>query len=866
MPNHGHGQVLMQQWEHAMTEVMGQVRVFKFGGSSQGDAQRLRVVVDRVCLEAQRGPLAVVVSAMGQSTDWLLEALSLASEGRLDQAVVVARRVGALAQANLWGVLEGYRREGRRVEEVDVSALVSEFIGPLEQLLLGVSLLRESTAQSTDLVLSFGERLSAAGLSAVLRALGVPGLFVDARQWAVTDDTFGDAVIDWAATRTRLQALAPSWQDCVTVHTGFLGQTPDGRTTTLGRNGSDYTATLLGRGLDAREVVRCTDVPGVMTGDPAIIPDAYPVRHLSYLEALELSHYGARVFHARTMLPLIESGIPMFIRSTLDVDAPGTKIDATGDPGGDGPTCVASLERLSLLVVQSRALARPAKLGRRVIEALERADVTVWMSTLDAQGQSVTLVVPHEAAERAQRAIEEALEGLLGEGLVEPIEARGPVTMLSMVAERVVERDELVLRFFGALSEVGVRVLARAQGGRSRSISCVVLAEDTVLAVRTAHAAFNFSHQRVSLGILGIGVVGGCLIEQIKAQSRALLKTQDVVLDVVALARRSGAVVSHQGGLPLEAPEALFKADGPLPEGCERLGGVEADDFKVLEVLSRSPVPILVDLSDGSGHEALFEEALRRGIHVVSANKKPFAGSLQGHRRLQEASRRHHRALLYETTVGASLPVVETLKDLTRTGDRIHRIEGALSGTLGFLINETMSGKRLSVAVREAIAAGYAEPRPQDDLSGADVARKGLILARELGLEVEAAQVVVEPLVPERLLGIEGVDAFLEALESYDAVFEERVQRCRAQGRVLRYLVVIDPEGTPVVRVAPVALPLEHPATRLRGTEAFVAFTTDRFLAYPLIVQGPGAGGEVTAAGVLTDVLRVARRVRGARG
>jgi len=837
-------------------------RVMKFGGSSVGSAERLQLATDLIAKHHSQGPLAVVVSAMGETTDWLIEAARLAALGQGEPAKAIAQRVGDLARSNARQVFEALSSRGApTASSIDrIEQLVEEMVSPLKVLLEAIGCVKEQTKQMLDSVLSFGEGMSAPILAELLRARGLPALFVDSREWTRTDDRFGDALVDWEATRARIAELQPDWRGRIVVTTGFLGQTRDGRTTTLGRNGSDYTATLLARGLGANEVNFWTDVPGVMTADPALVEDAFPLTRLSYMEALELANFGARMFHPRTMIPLIESGIPLRILNTLQPQGAGTLIDAAGAQDRERATSVTSLENLALLGVECRRLSQQVQLSGRVLRALDGAGITVWMATQSAHGQAVAVVVPVLQLPAAEVAIRGELALQLERKEVEPIRVRAPITLLTLVAEAMGQTPDVAGRFLHALGSVGINVHAIAQGASSRSVSCAIEAADTAVAVRTVHATFHFAQEDVSVAILGTGTVGGELLSQIENQAEHLKREHRIALRVVGVSDSRRSLFNPRGVDLPSWEKALESAPARGPSAAERLA--------VLDQLQRLPLPVLVDCTAADGMESLYEEAFQRGIHVVSANKKPLTIPWAARQKLVKAARDHHRAYQYETTVGAGLPVIETLKDLIRTGDEIQVIEGSLSGTLGYLCNELMRGVPLSRAMSTAQAKGYTEPRPQDDLSGMDVARKALILAREIGLPLALEDIRVEPLVLPELIAEDSVERFFERLVSHDAEVERQMERLRREGRVLRYLARINASapgssGGARAQVGPIGIEAQHPATRLRGAEAFIAFTTARYQEYPLIVQGAGAGGAVTAAGVLADILKVAQMFRG---
>lgn len=817
-------------------------QIYKFGGSSVGTPGRLPRVLDLIV--AAPKPLAVVVSAPGDTTDWLILSARSAADGEIAQARGELARVRELAHAIARPLLTPH---GLRAFKADVE----EVLTPVERTLSGIELTRECSPRSLDAVISAGERISVALVARALNERGCAAKAIDAREFVTTDATYGNAAVDKAATAEKFAALRPGFEGVVPVVTGFIGRTKDGHTTTLGRNGSDYTATLLAALFEAEAVTVWTDVLGVMTADPNLVREAAPVDRLSYDEALELAYFGTRMFHSRTIIPLRECGAALVIRSTTQPDAPGTRIDAAGNPDPSRPTCVTSLEHLSLLGVQSRRTGLGRPIVSRAVAALDAEGVRVWLSTESTLGQTFSVVVPVADEVRATEILRQTLaaELLRGDLTLGPV--LSPVSLVTLVAESMGRRPNVAGRMLHAIGSVGVSVRALAQGAAARSISVVVDAADTGLAVRTVHASFNFAHAELNVLLLGKGIVGGSLLKQLAAHGADLRANHDVNVRLVGLASSRGGIFDERGLAPEGAVAQLESANEKRPVR------------DVLASLARLPNPVLVDCSASAGMEAIYQAAFAQGINVVSANKQPLALPRAERDALHAAARKNFRVYHYETTVGAALPVIETLKNLVRTGDVVVRIEGAFSGTLGFLCEQLTNGVALSAAVRQAKELGYTEPHPRDDLSGLDVARKALILARELGLQLDLADVKLEPFVPAEFLSEDDPEKFLAGLAAADGAFVQHVARLKAEGKLLRYLACIIPRGDGAkVVVAPVGVAADHPAAGLRGAEAFVAFHTERYSRYPLVVRGAGAGGDVTAAGVLADILRLAQNLR----
>lgn len=824
-------------------------QVYKFGGSSLG--VELRLQKSLALIASGPRPLAVVVSALGDTTDWLVLAARSAENGELEKA---ARELGH--------VREQAGHTARWIlEKATIEAFMKELdalLAPVASVLEGIERTRECSARTLDQVIGAGEQISAALIGAALRDSGVPATVIDAREFIVTDDAFGDAVVDWTATRDAFGGRAAKWTDVVPVVTGFVGRTADGHATTLGRNGSDYTATIVARLLGAGTITVWTDVLGVMTADPALVHEATPVSQLSYDEALELSYFGTRMIHPRTIIPLRESGGVMWIRSSADPASPGTRIDARGNPDPNRPTCVTSLEQLMMIGLESLRTGIGRPMGGRIVSALERAGIRVWMTSESMLGQTFAVIVPAQDGEEALQVIRETIADELGSGDLDIGSLLSPVSLVTLVAEAMGAGPNVAGRFFSSIGSCGINVHAVAMGATSRSISCVVDGDKTAQAVRAVHSAFNLAHTEMNILLLGKGVVGGSLLRQIKAHGAALESEHQVSLRLVGLGGSSGAFYDSEGIDPAQAVPRLTQAVAQ--------GTAARNIPQLLDPFSRLPNPVLVECSGADGMEGLYAEAFTRGISVVTSNKKPLALPFARYEALLAASRRHFRSFVYETTVGAALPVIETLKNLVRTGDRVVRIEGSLSGSLGFICAQMAAGASISSAVRKARELGYTEPHPRDDLAGTDVARKALILARELGIRADIGDVKIEPLIPAALLAEDDIEKFLAGIDGIDAEFARRASELRAKGESMRYLACIEPgEGGATISAGVVGVHADHPAGSLKGAEAFVAFYTERYSEYPLVVRGAGAGGDITASGVLADILLVAQGQRSRR-
>lgn len=798
--------------------------VRKFGGSSVADADRIAGVARIVAHAADGG--VVVTSALGGTTDTLLQAGALAERGQVGEALEVA------------ATIRRRHLDAAPADEAIRTALDAR-CDSLEALLRGVALLGEQTPRSRATLAAFGERLAVPLVAAAIAAEGRPAVAVDAADVLRTDARFHEATVDMAASRALAQqVLLPLvGEGTVPVVTGFFGATAEGHTALLGRGGSDFSAAILGALLDADEVEIWTDVDGILSADPRFVRDARVLERVSYREAAEMSYFGAKVVHPKTMSPVAPRGIPLRIRNTFRPELPGTRIGGDTAPTPEGVKTITAARALSLVTVEGPGLSGLPGVARRILEQAERVDVNVVMISQASSEQSVSLVVPDEGAGALALALESAFALERGAGLVDPIRVRSDVAVVSAVGEEMVGRVGVAARLFGALGASGVNVLAIAQGASELSISAAVFDAEVPRALRAVHAAFGLT-RRVEVFVVGAGRVAGAFLPMWEATRRDLAESHKVDLVLVGMATRSRMVWRDEGLAASDALDALAAA-GPRPDDAALVAAIEA---------ARHGPLVLVDLTAGD-LAALHRDALAAGLHVVTANKRPLSGPLAAWHELVDATSRTGASYGYETTFGAGLPVLHTLKELVHTGDAVHEVSGCFSGTLGFLATRLQDGASLAAAVQEASDLGYTEPDPREDLSGRDVARKALIVARAIGLELEPEDVSLDPFVPDLDDGLEA------ALAKHGGTLADRIQAAGTRGEVLRYVATITPEA---VRVGLDAVPGDSAIGRLRGPDNILVFRTARYRDYPLVVQGPGAGAEVTAAGVLGDVIRIA--------
>lgn len=815
--------------------------VHKFGGSSVADASRYRHVA-RVLRAEPGAHKAVVVSAMAGVTDALLRLVELARNR--DDSYRLALEALRRKHHEAAGALVGADEAQRLGDVFDRDAR------DLADVLRAVWLGRQASELTAELVAGYGELWSAQLLHAHLRAEGLSVAWIDAREvLTVRPGELGPA-IEWAtstaATRAKVDATTADWL----VITGYVASTPEGVPTTLKRNGSDFSASVFGALLDATAIVIWTDVDGVLSADPRRVPEAVALDAMSYREAWELAYFGAKVLHPRTMEPAVAKNIPIWIRNTFNPTHPGTKIHGA-QPAAHGGSVkgFSTIDAIALVNVEGSGMIGVPGVAQRIFGALREVGVSVVLISQASSEHSVCFAVPEASAGTARETIVRAFERELAEGAIQSVEVIPGCSVLAAVGDAMAHAPGVAATFFGALAKVGVSVRAIAQGSSERNLSAVIDRKDSTRALRAVHAGFYLSDRVLSVGVIGPGLVGRALLAQLRAQAPVLRARFRIDLRVRAVADSKRMVLADPSMDP-----------GTWRESLDAHGvAVDLDALTNHVGAEHLPHAVIVDCSASEAVATRYEGWMSRGIHVVTPNKRAGAGPLARYRALRGAGRHW----LYEATVGAGLPVITTLRDLIQTGDRVERVEGVLSGTLSYVFNRFDGTRTFSSVVREAKELGYTEPDPRDDLSGMDVARKLVILAREMGVEIELGDVEIESLVPEALRSVATAAEFMDALPAHDAAMESRRAAATAEGQCLRYVGVVEASGK--ARVTLAAYPMTHAFARLSATDNIFAFTTARYGAQPLVVQGPGAGPEVTAGGVFADVLRLAAWL-GARG
>lgn len=796
-----------------------------------GTAESLKQVKEIV--QRQQQPVVVVVSALGGVTDRLIATARMAADGDPEYQ-------------NLYeGIAERHRRMVADLfapnEAESVSRKISPLLEELGNIFRGIFLIRDLSERTLDIVVSYGERISS-----LITAELTGARHADATSFIRTRRKGGANILDQQVTSRLVAEHFAGSLPHVTVVPGFISRGENGEITNLGRGGSDYTAALLASELGADELQIWTDVDGFMTADPRVIDKAYVIDTLSFVEAMELCNFGAKVVYPPTIYPVFHSNIPLLIKNTFNPSAPGTRVSNESVPTDKPIKGISSINDTCLITVTGLGMVGIVGINARIFNTLAAAGVSVFLVSQTASENNTSFAVKNADADTAVRVLREEFAKELVDGQISSITPRHNMATVAVVGENMRNTPGVAGKLYNTLGKNGINVVASAQGASEINISFVVELKDLDKTLHVIHDSLFLSETQVlNIFLAGIGQVGQHLLRQIKRQQSKLLETKRLELRVAGIANSRKALINPEG-IDIDNYRELLDAEGtPITPELLRDSIIRLDMYN----------SVFVDCTASKDIAALYPELLRHNINVVAANKIAASGEYSSYRAMKEEAQRRDIKFLFETNVGAGLPIISTINNFINSGDTIIRIEAVVSGTMNFILDRVEKGMPFSTAVSQAVAEGYCEPDPRIDLSGSDVVRKITILTREAGYRLEQRDVRVAPLLPEQLFN--GTpEEFISRLPEYDAHFAEIAAAAASKGEHLRYMATLEPDGSASVGLRAVAP--GHPFFELESCNNIIAITTDRYLEYPIIIKGYGAGAEVTAAGVFADIINIA--------
>ena len=810
------------------------MKVLKFGGSSVANAENIKKVVE--ILRATDGPAVVVLSAMQGTTDKLIDAGRLAERG--DESY--RTKIDEIRTLHISTIIELFAGEGQQLRDE-----ITDRFAELEGLCRGVELIGELSARTLDNILSFGELLSTKIAAAYLTSIGVECEWADSRELIVTDSNFGFAAVDFRATNERVARYFAGRSSRLTILPGFIAKDGGGNTTTLGRGGSDYSAAIFAAALDADVLEIWTDVSGMKTADPRFVRNVRDIPRITYREAMELSHFGAKVIYPPTIQPVMAKGIPVWIKNTFAPDDIGTLIESETNCDGEIIRGISSIDKIAILNLEGSGMVGVPGFSRRLFDALSRAQINVILITQSSSEHSICVAVEEKSSERAKAAVDREFEYEIAVGKIDPLRVEAGLSILALVGDNMRSHTGVSGRMFSTLGHNGVNIRAIAQGSSERNISAIISSSDVRKAVNTLHEEFfSDGNKQINIFIAGVGTVGSKLLAQIAQQYAHIAEDLRLNLRVVGIANSKSALFAEEG-IILDDVKSQFAAAQPM----------KIDEFtdRIIERNLRNS--IFVDITASADVVETYPKLLRRSVSVIACNKVAASSDYESYRKLKNLAREYNANFFFETNVGAGLPVIHTLNDLISSGDKVNRIEAVLSGTLNFVFNNYDGTRRFAEVVQQAQDEGYTEPDPRLDLSGTDVARKILILAREAGYAMEMSEITNVAFLPESCLA-GTVEDFYAEMTKQEPHFRKLLNDASAQGLKLKYIASLD-GGKASVGLQSIGP--DHNFANLSGKDNAVLFYTNRYADQPLVIKGAGAGAEVTAAGVFADIIRAAR-------
>lgn len=813
------------------------MQVLKFGGTSVANAENIKKVVAIVKEAVKKEKTVVVVSALGGVTDLLLGAASLAADGNetyKDKLAVVEQRH-----------LDAVKELIPVATQSQLLSLVKKSCNEIEDICSGIFLLRELTPRSKDRVASYGEWLSSQIITARFNIEMVQAEWKDARELIRTNSSFTAAEVDFVISNKKVLGYFSSTPGDLFIVPGFIASDSNGITTTLGRGGSDYTAAIIAAAMDASVLEIWTDVSGMMTADPRLTNNAKIIPHISYQEAMELSHFGAKVIYPPTIQPVMGKGIPVWIKNTFSPEDEGTLIETTATGNTDIVRGISSINNIALISLEGSGMIGIPGFSKRLFEALSNEKINVILITQSSSEHSITVGIDAAYAGKAKQATDAAFANEIALHKVEPLKVENELSIVALVGENMKNHTGISGRMFGAMGKNGVNIRAIAQGSSEKNISAVIATKDVKKAINVLHEEFfETTYKQVNLFIIGTGNVGSKLLQQLQQQFVFLQQHLRLQVKVTGLCNSRKMVLDEEGI--------------DLSNWKERLdnGQLALLHQFAEEIISRNlRNAVFVDVTANADVADIYSKLLEKSISVVACNKVAASSAYSNYKKLKDLAREYNSQFLFETNVGAGLPIIATLNDLVHSGDRIHKIQAVLSGTLNFVFNNYDGEQKFSEVVRQAQKEGYTEPDPRLDLGGTDVMRKILILAREAGYQMDMEQVVNQSFMPEKCMQ-GSVNNFYQAMLEEEEHFKKLLNKANEAGCKLKFVASLE---NGLASVGLQHINPEHDLYHLYGKDNVVLFYTDRYKDQPLVIKGAGAGAAVTASGVFADIIRAVR-------
>ncbi|WP_296384157.1 bifunctional aspartate kinase/homoserine dehydrogenase I [Winogradskyella sp.] len=821
------------------------MKVLKFGGTSVGSAENINKVISILEQQSKSSKIAVVVSAVGGITDKLLEAANLACNKDLEYKHVYN---GIWSRHNkvIEGLFENSKNDkSLQNEHEELHDLISEKLKELRSLLDGIYLINELSPKTRDKLLSFGEALSSTIIYHTLKSRNLDATLKNSQDLIVTDLNFNNALVNFKTTNANIQSFFKSNSKSIILLPGFVSKSASGEITTLGRGGSDYTAAIIAAALDANELQIWTDVSGMFTTNPKLVKQAAPIVELSYQEAVELSHFGAKVLYPPTVMPVLKKKIPIVIKNTMDPEAIGTTITEDTQSNGSPVKGLSNIDNIALLTLQGNGMVGVPGFSKRLFETLAQEKINIILITQSSSEHSICFGISANDAQRAKEAIDEVFEYEITLQKIDPIVIENDLSIIAVIGDKMKSHQGISGKMFSTLGKNNVNIRAIAQGASERNISAVIHKNDVKKALNSLHEQFfEIKTKQINLFITGVGNVGERLIEQIKQQHTFLKENLQISIRIIGMSN-SRKMVFNEDGINLNDWVSEFDfAEKASLEG-----------FLKTAVKMNLRNSIFVDITANENVASFYADYLKHSIAVVACSKIASSSSYESYINLHNLSRKYNAPFLYETNVGAALPIINTLNNLVASGDKVTSIQAVLSGSLNFVFNNFSDRSNFHDTVKRAQFEGYTEPDPRIDLSGIDVARKVLILARENGAEMEIDDIEVEPFLTKTNLESTTVDDFYDTLKHDEAHFQKLYASAKEKNCQLKYVAEYD-NGK--AKVGLQEIPEGHAFYNLEGKDNIVMFYTERYPKQPLIIKGAGAGADVTASGLFADIIRIA--------